>query len=212
MQRNTTIQEDTSARHKYKYENSNPIHLYVLSRFFDTVSVEIDAICPETTLEFGCGEGYFIAQLLERGLSLGRYVGIDLRFDAIDQASSLLPAADFRQVDLFDWPPQGQTFDLVIAAEVLEHLPEPEHYMERLIAVAERYLLLTVPHEPWFRLANLARGRDVSRFGNHPEHVNHWNPDSFKKFVSRFATVRKVITSFPFVILVAEPPAAMPGM
>jgi 2-polyprenyl-3-methyl-5-hydroxy-6-metoxy-1,4-benzoquinol methylase len=176
----------------------------VLNRFLDLVASQIGDIKPTSTLEFGCGEGYFYRHLVERGVSLGNYVGIDLRDGAIEEARSINPGADFRCVDLFHWPPENHSYDLVIAAEVFEHLPEPKPYLQRLTELCAGRLLLTVPNEPWFRLSNLARGRDISRFGNHPEHVNHWNARSFARFVGDLANVELVRTAFPFVVLVAK--------
>ena len=37
-------------------------------------------------------------------------------------------------------------------------------------------LVVSVPWEPWFRLGNLGRGKNVARWGNDPEHVNFFNP------------------------------------
>jgi len=170
----------------------------------DAVAAEIAKIQPTTTLEFGCGEGYFFRHLSERGAPFGHFVGIDLRDDAIAHANAETSGANFRCVDLFEWPPTDRFFDLVIAAEVLEHLPDPAPYLERLVQLSADRLLLTVPHEPWFMLSNLLRVRDILRFGDHPEHVNHWTPKSFSCFVSRFASVERVVTRFPFVILVAR--------
>jgi len=50
----------------------------------------------------------------------------------------------------------------VIALEVLEHLFEPGPALRRLVTMTHGALVLTVPHEPWFQLANLARGRSYT--------------------------------------------------
>ena len=93
-----------------------------------------------------------------------------------------------------------------MALEVLEHLFEPAPVLRRLVSLTRGALVLTVPHEPWFQLANLARGRDLIRLGNHPEHVQHWNTRSFTEFVSEYADVVSVRRRFPFIIMTARPP------
>src|SRR4030065_660295 len=68
--------------------------------------------------------------------------------------------------------------------EVREHLDQPLDALRELNRVSRKYVLLSVPYEPWFRLGNLARGRHLSRFGNHPEHVNLWSRSGFSRFVA----------------------------
>jgi hypothetical protein len=91
-----------------------------------------------------------------------------------------------------------------VASQVLEHLPEPEIFLERLAAFSNKHLLLTVPWEPWFRTINLIRGRDIKRLGNHPEHINLWGLRGFERLVSKYATVEKAYTVFPFIVVVAK--------
>jgi hypothetical protein len=64
-------------------------------------------------------------------------------------------------------------------------------------------MLLTVPWEPWFRLMNLLRGRDITRLGNHPEHINQWSIRQFESLVAKYAYIQKTQTVFPFMIVIA---------
>jgi hypothetical protein len=57
-------------------------------------------------------------------------------------------------------------------------------------------MLLTVPCEPRFKFLNLARGRDVLRLGNHPEHVNQWSHSTFSAFVAARAKIERAWTVF----------------
>ena len=199
-----TIRDDTGRRHRHKYENSNLIHQLVLGRFLDAVSAEIAALPNGRTLDFGCGEGLFLTELRKRGVLFDDLTGIDLREDALLEARALLPEHRFVKADLLTFEPEAGPYDLVIASQVLEHLPHPERFLKKLVALAAGPLLLTVPFEPWFRLMNLARGRDIRRLGNHPEHINLWGKSGFRKLVEAHATIRKIDTVFPFIIVVAE--------
>jgi SAM-dependent methyltransferase len=210
----STIRHDTALRHQHKYANKNPLQRFALGRFFDAVAEEVRALQPELTLDFGCGEGLFLQRLKERGVSLGRFCGIDLRPEALELARRRHPDDEFVCADLLTWSNSENRFDLVIASEVLEHLPGPERFLRRLIHFSSQHLLLTVPLEPWFRIMNLLRGRDLGRLGNHPEHVNLWGLRSFRKFVSPHVEIARAYTVFPFIIVVARPserPVALPG-
>lgn len=205
MVADTTIRHDTAERHRRKYTDRNPLQRLSLGAFHDGLAEAIKALAPASLLDFGCGEAFLLDRLLERGVALDGYVGVDLRADALAEARARHPALRFEDADLFTFPGDGRRFDLVLASQVLEHLPDPDRFLARLCALSSGRLLFTVPHEPWFRLMNLARGRDIVRFGNHPEHVNHWDPDSFAAFVEPRAVVERVWTAFPFVLLQARP-------
>ena len=201
----TTIRDDTSKRHAHKYANKNPIHRLALGRFYDAMAKEIEGLAPASVLDFGCGEGFLVDKLAERGLSLRQYCGLDLREGALAAARERHPANDYINADIFEWDAAGRQFDLVVVSEVMEHLIEPERFLPRLAALSRGHVLLTVPHEPWFQLANLARGRDLIRLGNHPEHINHWNLETFTQFVGASMKVIKSYTVFPFVYVLAQP-------
>ena len=156
-------------------------------------------------LDFGCGEGYILDMMAEREVAVPSYEGLDLRADALTEARRRWPNTSFTEANLFDPAYDQKRYHTVMALEVLEHLFEPEKVLRRLVSMADEYVLLTVPNEPWFQLMNLVRGRDLIRLGNHPEHINHWNKATFAAFVEPYAEIVDVTTRFPFVILVAKP-------
>jgi SAM-dependent methyltransferase len=201
----TTIRDDTAKRHIHKYNNKNFFHRFALGKYFDVVTSEINTLNPASILEFGCGEGLLLDRLAEHGANMANYTGVDIREDAIQFAKSRNPEAHFVCADIFNWPPADEKYDLVMACQVFEHLPDPRPYLTRLLRLSRGPVLLTVPHEPWFRLLNLARGRDLARLGNHPEHVNQWGLKSFVTFISAQAWVVHAHSCFPFIILLCGP-------
>lgn len=208
MSAENTIREDTGKRHRHKYENPNLIHRLVLGRFIDAVAAEVQPLSRGRILDFGCGEGLFLDELARRGVHFSNLTGIDLREDALADARKAFPEHRFVQADVLAYDPTEGPFDLVIASQVLEHLPNPGIFLEKLVRLTLGPLLLTVPLEPWFRLANLARGRDVLHLGNHPEHVNHWGVGNFRKLVEPYASITRMYTVFPFIIVMAGKPVA----
>ena len=99
--------------------------------------------------------------------------------------------------------PHG-SFDLVFALEVLEHLEHPRVALEELCRVSGRWLILSVPREPLWRILNLARLRYATSLGNTPGHVQHWSCRRFADLVSEFADVRAVLRPLPWTVLLAE--------
>lgn len=205
MKAQSTIRYDTAERHLRKYRNRNPIHRFFLRRFFDRVAAELTFLRTGSVLEVGCGEGLFLREVIERGVVFDDYIGLDLREGALKKARSLHPQYRFECADMRHWSAPNRKFDLVIASQVLEHLPEPGHTLGRLAKLCSGQLFLTVPCEPWFRTLNLFRGRDLRRLGNHPEHVNLWTFSGFREFVAGHADVVRAFRVFPFTLVVARP-------
>src|SRR5579872_6529547 len=85
----STINAETPERHIRKYRCRNPLHRLMLSRFFCRMRILLDRIQPVRVLDFGCGEGFSWLRLAEFG-PLPRIVGVDLRADALREASTLV--------------------------------------------------------------------------------------------------------------------------
>jgi len=66
---------------------------------------------------------------------------------------------------------------------------------------------MSVPHEPFFCLANAARGKnlDVTPKGSDPDHRNFWSREAFGRFVQQEMDVVTLTGSLPWTICVAKP-------
>ena len=95
-------------------------------------------------------------------------------------------------------------FDLVLALEVLEHVPDPDAVLAEIARVGTGDVVLSVPWEPVWRLGNLARGRYVSELGNTPGHIQHFGRGAFRRLVGRHLAVRAVRRPFPWTFVGAE--------
>ena len=58
-----------------------------------------------------------------------------------------------------------------------------------------------MPHEPFFRLGNLLRGKNVTRLGDPTDHVQHWGAREFAAFCGRELAVRIRAGAFPWLIV-----------
>jgi len=189
----------------HKYSNKNKIHQFLLRRFLDAVHREIIRLAPSVILDFGCGEGLFWSAMWKRGMSRDcRVTGIDLRDAGLTIAKELCPQYTFAHINLLDLDPEKDRYDLITAIEVMEHLADPDTYLQHLCKLSRKNLILTVPHEPWFRLLNFLRGRNIAQWGNHPEHVNHWSLESFGDWAGTSIAIDRLYGVFPWVILVGS--------
>ena len=149
-------------------------------------------------LDAGCGEG-FIDCILLNAISGIEITGLEYTTEAIAIAEQMNPCVNYIQGDINDMPFDDNEFDVVICTEVLEHIPGPEAALKELLRVSGNKILITVPHEPWFRMGNLLVLKNVTRLGNPVDHVNHWRKSTFVDFLggSPSWTVK---TSFPWLM------------
>jgi len=99
------------------------------------------------------------------------------------------------------------SFDAVICCEVLEHVEHPEKAVAELYRILHKggVALVSVPHEPIWRMLNMARFKYVKDLGNTPGHLNHWTRGEFKKFVRQAGfSVKQDKSPFPWTMLLLE--------
>jgi 2-polyprenyl-3-methyl-5-hydroxy-6-metoxy-1,4-benzoquinol methylase len=188
-----------------KYGSSNPVVRRLMGGFERTLDELFDRAEPTSLLDVGCGEGVLVQRWAQR-LGEGRVVGIDLEEESIQAgwAEHTAPNLEYRVMEAENLPFAANEFDLATAIEVLEHLPDPEHTLSEMARCAERHLLVSVPHEPLWRMLNIARGAYWSKLGNTPGHLNHWSRRSFVRLLSRHGDVVEVRSPFPWTMLLVR--------
>jgi SAM-dependent methyltransferase len=189
---------------KQKHENSNPIQRMLIGRFKAQTTELVRKVAPQTLLEVGCGEGYMLDVLAEADLGT-ELLGIDISTTAIDDARQRLgDRVDLEVQDARKLAADGRKFDLVMMLEVLEHIEDPAQMLPILDQLTHRYLLLSVPWEPFFRGLNFMRGKHWATWGNLPEHVNRWGRAEFLAFVEQRFRVLETPMVFPWTMVLAE--------
>lgn len=183
-----------------KYRSRNPVVRRLVARFLQRVGDLVEAERPRRILEVGCGEGIVIEYLRARVPAV-RFHGMELDAEALARGRARCPGASFLQADAYDLPFASGSYDLVLCLEVLEHLPEPERALREIRRVSRRGCLLSVPHEPFFRLGNALRGKHIGRLGNPSDHVQHWGARGFTAFCARELAVRTAAHSFPWLLV-----------
>ena len=167
-----------------KHANSNPVQKYLINNFYADVFKILKPLKPLKILDIGCGEGFTLKKLEEK--KIGKTLtGIDNSLSAIKTGKKIYPHLDLQKGDVYNLEFTDNEFDIVICTEVLEHLKDPKAAIQEIKRVTKKYILFSVPNEPFFILANLLRGKYFKRLGNHPEHINHWTFFSFPLFLRK---------------------------
>ena len=181
-----------------KFQTGNPVVRRLIDRFYSAIEETVAPLRPSSVLDAGCGEGESLARLAP--LLPRDVVAVDIEPAAVAFTRERIPSAQASVQSIYSLEFDEARFDLTICLEVLEHLEDPSRAVAELRRVTAGDLIVSVPHEPWFRLGSLLRGKYVRTWGNHPEHVNHWNGRSFRAFLeSRFSHV-ELRRSSPWLI------------
>jgi len=187
-------------RFQTKWLSRNPLVRRANHGFRDTLMALVRDCSPLTILDAGCGEGINLLTLCEADdWSLA---GIDLDADSLQIARDALPdRVALDQGDLEALPYPDRSFDLVIGTEVLEHVDDPAAALREMARVSSQHLVLSVPREPIWRVANVSRGKYWTRLGNTPGHVNHWSGRGFVRFCERHVQVLQRRSPLPWTFL-----------
>jgi SAM-dependent methyltransferase len=100
------------------------------------IAIELLPPAPADVLDVGSGDGWFAAQVLERG---HRVVGVDYSERGVAFARILVPKAEFQVVDarlLSEQTTLHGRFDAALLIEVIEHIP-PDYHKSLLEGVAK---------------------------------------------------------------------------
>jgi ubiquinone/menaquinone biosynthesis C-methylase UbiE len=185
-----------------KYASSNPVERRLMTGFFTALVESLPETAPETILEVGVGEGEVSAKLREL-YPEAHVVGVDLpdpELEAHWRQKGLIGLCG----DIVDLPFPSKSFDLIMAIEVLEHVPDPQAALAELARLSRGNLVLSVPREPIWRVANMARGKYIGALGNTPGHIQHWSKRSFAELVGSQFDVVGVRSPLPWTMVAAR--------
>ncbi len=199
--------EHAAGQDARKYSTANPVVRRLISHWTLRLHHEIAALAPPGTViaDVGVGEGLALERVQPEATMV---VGIEYRDDKLRCARDLVTGLHAVVGDAGMLPLRGGAAGVSTCIEVLEHLTDPNQAVEELARVATIGCVVSVPWEPWFRLGNLARGKNVRRFGNDPEHIQFFTRRRLEALLGRHFNTVRVTPSFPWLIAVATEPHA----
>ncbi|MCC6612474.1 MAG: class I SAM-dependent methyltransferase [Anaerolineae bacterium] len=187
----------TTNTNESKHQTQNPLLRFALRRFFETINEMMPEV--DQLLDAGCGEGYGVREMLDQHPRMKSF-GVDIAYPAVMKVAEISPTTAVSVADVTRLPLRDNCVDLVTSFEVLEHLAQPDAAVRDYRRVSRRYVLISTPNEPMFRLLRMVRGDNFRQWGNHPEHVNHWNSYTLARFLSRQGLkVLRVASPPPFI-------------
>lgn len=185
-----------------KYEHSGRIGTWLVHRFLYRVARLIPQE-TKTILEVGCGPGYSTAYL-STARNDARWQASDVDPSLVAIAQTKVPNIPLSVESLYKLQRNDGSVDCVVCLEVLEHLDNPSKALKELSRVTRDAIVVSVPHEPIWRVLNMLRGAYLRDWGNTPGHLQHWSKRSFISFVAQEFAIEAVTTSLPWTIILGR--------
>ena len=196
---------DIVTENQRKHTSNNPLQRYLIQKFHHKIFSLIEITNITHLLDVGCGEGFGINAVKTYNNNL-RIMGLDNNLSALIWGKNhIIGHQPILCGNAIKLPFDNNAFPMIVCLEVLEHLNEPALYLKELIRVTSQFLIISVPHEPFFRIANFLRGKNISRLGNDIDHVNWFTVKKLKRLLS--AQNIEIINhplSFPWQIVLVK--------
>ena len=134
----------------------------------------------QTVLDIGCGSGYKLAHYL------GHFDATGVDFSpAIDQA--MVDHPQHTWINAEDFIAAHHQADMIICADVLEHVEDPDAFIKSVMSVRDwKCILISTPER------NKRRGRLHYGPPPNPAHYREWSMPELKRFIQRYSPVHTI--------------------
>jgi 2-polyprenyl-3-methyl-5-hydroxy-6-metoxy-1,4-benzoquinol methylase len=146
--------------HEYAYTNSEVghHHHYLMSPLMALLPPP--PVTPQPmlrVLDLGCGNGSFSQQIAQQGYQV---VGIEESASGVQLAAQAFPECQFMPASIYDLPYDklAKSFDVVVSAEVIEHLLFPRELLQAAKKCLKPggQLIITTPYHGYWKNLGLA--------------------------------------------------------
>lgn len=194
---------------KLEYESQNPISKKLYANFYQKIDFILEHYVKEHNrlLEVGCGAAESSLRIHNKLSTLKAATTFEVsEYDNryVEKLNSLNYPFKVTQENVYNLHRNDNEFDLIFLLEVLEHLEFPEKAIQELFRASSKYVVISVPNEPIWRMANMARLQYLKDWGNTPGHINHFNERKLTKMVAPYGKVVRVFKPFPWLIMLLE--------
>lgn len=194
---------------RLEYASINPISQFLYNSFYSKLNSLIypNLFGGEKILEVGCGCGESslrIHSMLSKIKPCVYFEASDFDRRYVEVINSMNFPFSVKQENVYEMDRETNSINMVFLLEVLEHLEKPEKAISELFRVSKQYVIISVPNEPLWRMANLARGKYIGQWGNTPGHINHFNEKSLRELVAPYGKMKAVHKPFPWLMILFE--------
>ncbi|MBI3683149.1 MAG: methyltransferase domain-containing protein [Acidobacteria bacterium] len=181
------------------------VHLELWNEHFARYAFAVPLAHGRRVLDLGCGTGYGAAELAKVAVSV---LGIDISHEALDYARShYINSNLFFQIGSAEQIPSPDgSFDLVVAFELIEHLPNCEKLLSeaRRVLAPGGQLVVSTPNRLYY-----AESRRLA--GANPFHVHEFDFAEFRAVLAEFFPHTDIFFQNHSAAIVFQPLERSPG-
>lgn len=161
--------QDIKQQHEYSYSNSQLLHHhnYLLAPLLKLIDKQNTIQNQKIrVLDLGCGNGSLTQQIAHHGYEV---VGVEDSKSGVEIASQSISECKFILASIYNLPYKelAGNFDIVIAAEVIEHLMYPKELIinaKKCLKPGGKLIITTPYHGYWKHLAIAVLGKADKHF------------------------------------------------
>jgi ubiquinone/menaquinone biosynthesis C-methylase UbiE len=198
-EKGTVVQNGYNSSNYRKYMSKNFLLSRLRNNFLSDVKTQVDKLDINNILDAGCGEGFVIEHLKGRNI-----VGLDKYRGALKVARDMNEEKNFCLSNIYGIPFKDDSFDLVMALEVIEHLKYPDKALNEIKRVTKKYCLISVPDDPYYSMMNMLRFHHMTRLGRDPQHIQKWSSKKFVKYLSSYFDIIETKKPFPWTLVLCK--------
>jgi 2-polyprenyl-3-methyl-5-hydroxy-6-metoxy-1,4-benzoquinol methylase len=169
---------------EYGFNVSAPAHTFTYLQ--DPLLAMLDKNANQCILDMGCGNGYLVNLLVDKGYNA---FGTDASAEGIAIARQTNPNRFFIQdLSAGELPQelQNQKFDTIISTEVIEHLYDPEGFINFCMDVlkGKGEIIITTPYHGYLKNLTLSLLNKWDTHMNpmwHGGHIKLWSKQTLSK-------------------------------
>jgi ubiquinone/menaquinone biosynthesis C-methylase UbiE len=192
-----------SSENYQKHIYPSSAYQFLIARFFRKFYYLFSQVNVSSVLEVGCGEGFVLDYLAKRNPDL-RLSGIDQNPAAVRMAARITARGiTYACADGQHIPYPDGAFEMVVISEVLEHVhADPTDILREAMRVSRRFLLITVPREPYFQ--TITDCLLACRVIDDPEHINFWTKRQLQQWLRQHLSILRYTTRDLYQLALCE--------
>jgi len=136
----------------------------------------------KTILDVGCGSGYKLVKYFSNAKTTGVEVN-----PAYTYLKAKYPQRTWVKGDFSKQPPSGH-FDLVISADVIEHIENPDDLLNWISEIDFKYLVLSTPNRDALMRRKGGKTSETGPPGN-IAHYREWSAKEFRRYIEQYFTI-----------------------
>ena len=174
--KNYGIKKGYNSRTSYHHFDDTPMKDEYQDKVYETAHTLCEKNNLDNILDIGCGSGYKLVKYFKKYNFTGTELEPTLSWLKKKYPDNQWLEGDFTKT-------LGKPYDMIICADVIEHLLDPDQLLGFLKKINFKYAVISTPERD--AIQKYQRGYTWMGPPNNPTHVREWSFEEFKHYLSQ---------------------------